>query len=131
MNYKGKKIGSVDIFFQIDNAGGRLINQRSRNFITRIKKAESAIKFSDIPLASLVNDQDLKDLIKQRKSKIPIVAQMTEEKEELSLDTQSLKLLKKLRKVVNKTDLFNLLVKKGVKDGDSKRTIRHMIFPDQ
>jgi hypothetical protein len=38
--------------------------------------------------------------------------------------------LKKLKTIINKTDLFNLLVKQGVKDSDSKRTIRQMIFPD-
>ena len=82
-------------------------------------------------MVGLVNDQDLKDLVKQRKSKAPAPLQMEEEKEELSLDANSLKLLKKLRKVVSRSDLFNLMVKKGVKEAESKRAIRTMIFPDQ
>ena len=82
-------------------------------------------------MTSLVTDQDLKELIKQRKSKTPALLQMEEEKEDITLDANSLKLLKKLRKVVNRSDLFNLMVKKGVKEAESKRAIRTMIFPDQ
>lgn len=56
---------------------------------------------------------------------------MEVESEDLELDETSLKHLKKLKKVINRSDLFNLMVKKGVKDGAAKKTVRHMIFPDQ
>ena len=39
LNYKGKKIGGLDIVFQVDNTGGRLLNESGRNFINRLRKA--------------------------------------------------------------------------------------------
>lgn len=76
LNYGGKKIGGLDLTFQIDNAHGRLINQAGSGFINRLRKSETANKFSDIQFINLVSDQEHKDLVKQRKSKSLQYAQM-------------------------------------------------------
>ena len=123
-----KKVQGIELSTTLDNAEDRLLSQRARSFLNRLRKAEGADKFSTLNPASLVSEQEQKEALRQRRSRA--VQPAEEEKQAPLLDAQSLKLLRKLRKAVNKTELFNVLVKKGPKDADAKRTIRHMVFPD-
>ena len=49
--------------------------------------------------------------------------------EVLSLDTESVFLLKKLLKFTDKTELFRLFLKKSLKDKQSKKSVRLSIIP--
>jgi hypothetical protein len=46
------------------------------------------------------------------------------------LDEASRRILKKLSKVINRNELFNIVLTKNLVELDSKRIIRRMIFPD-
>ena len=47
------------------------------------------------------------------------------------MDEDSLRLLRKTRPFIDKSDLFGLMVKKNINDNKSKRIVRHLIFPDE
>ena len=54
----------------------------------------------------------------------------SKQQEPIELDEDSLELLKKLSKVMTRNDLFRTAMKHQLKELDSRRTVRHMIFPD-
>lgn len=104
LNYQGKSIGGLDLAFTVSNSKDELINRSGAGFLNRLRKGESANKFSNLEFLNLISDQDHKDVLKQRKaaSKPGFVA-MEVESEELQLDDSSLKLLRKLRNSVNRS----------------------------
>lgn len=54
----------------------------------------------------------------------------SKQQEPIELDEDSIELLKKLSKVMTRNDLFRAAMKHQLKELDSRRTVRLMIFPD-
>lgn len=91
----------------------------------RKQKLCKAIPETKADVLSFVSAKDLAAVKNQT------VHEESKRQEPVELDEESMGILKKLSKVVTRNDLFRAAMKTQLKDQDSRRAVRMMIFPDE